>query len=77
MSTERYDEWNRRPKMKPQEFATWQEEWHARERAENLGMKFLCSRKLSEQLKSDPIPVLGTPIDIWFLKSCGISTEGL
>lgn len=73
MSTERYDEWNRRPNMTPQEFATWQEEWYTQERAENLDMKFICSRKLSEQSN----PRTYTLADKEFLFACGISTEEL
>jgi hypothetical protein len=76
--TKNYADWNNRPKMDAAEFAKWQEEWYAREREECMQIRTETIRTMKRQLNNtDPIPELGTPIDIWFLKSCGISTENL
>jgi len=74
--TKNYADWNNRPKMDAAEFAKWQEEWYARERADFHEITKETLRKVRCQLNNmDPIPELGTPIDLWFLKACGISLD--
>lgn len=72
--TKNYADWNNRPKMDAAEFAKWQEEWYARERAASQALTAETIRSIRCQLNNiDPIPPLGTDIDLWFLKACGIS----
>ncbi len=71
-----YADWNNRPKMDAAKFAKWQEEWYAQERADFQALTIKTIQTMKRQFSNiDPIPELGTPIDIWFLKACGISTE--
>ena len=71
-----YADWNNRPKMDAAEFAKWQEEWYARERAESLDIATAIARgniriaRIRDEIIFEP---LGTDIDLWFLKACGIS----
>jgi hypothetical protein len=77
----KYDRWNARPRMTPDEFAKWQQDWHDREIKEMYGLQCV-TRKIIGQIHDELIidadeRTLGSDFDKWFLGQLHISTEGL
>lgn len=79
--TSKYDLWNesrKKLRMTADEFAQWHSNWLARAAREQEGLAEKCTRSVAVlACKKDPILPLGTDIDRWFLRACGISTEAL
>ena len=81
MDTSKYDQWNARPRMTPDEFIAWQAEWRSRELKEQYGLQCVTRRiigQIHDELIVDASEMtLGTPFDVWFLGQLKISAEGL
>jgi hypothetical protein len=81
MDTNRYPEWNARPRMTPNEFAEWQAAWHAREQSERYGLQMVTQKivgRIHDELIVDASEMrLGTDFDKWFLGQLKSSAEGL
>ena len=79
--TSKYTKWNNRPRMTPDEFAEWQKAWHAREVAEQYGLKLvtqgIIGRIHDELIVDESEMKLGTSFDKWFLGQLKISAEEL
>ena len=76
--THKYDRWNARPRMTPEEFAEWQRKWHERELKEQYGLQCVTSRVLGQIQDETLVKMkLGTDFDKWFLGQLKISAEGL